>query len=743
MGVSSHDSEGMAKAKQLTMIVEERGIPVWTRVRFPPGPFHDYVTISKKSYDDIVGFFMIKGMEDRMKLEQSIRTIKGIGEKAETCYNKMNIYYVADLLEHYPRGYDEFRPIQPIANAEEGMVVAVEGVLLARPQMKVRGRLKILTITIQDDSGSLPVTWFNMPFLRNQLKMGTRYILRGKVEKKGGRLQLQQPKIYTKEEFFRQVGKLRPIYPLTAGLTNNAVTKALEGILKEIEGIEEYLPVELRKRQQLIEYRKALRQIHFPANRQEMLEGRKRLVFDELFLYTLALSYIKKAGKRESKYGIEKHEKVADLLADLPFSLTAAQQKVYEEIMADMRSGYVMNRLVQGDVGSGKTIVAVLALYHVVLHGSQGAFMVPTEVLANQHYKSLCSLLAHRGVRVGILTGSLTAKEKREGREKIANGEWDIVVGTHAMIQDSVQFANLALVITDEQHRFGVKQRESLYNKGNEPHVLAMSATPIPRTLALILYGDMDLSVIDERPANRLPIKNCVVNTDYRANAYQFMQKQIIAGRQIYIICPMVEESEESELENVTVYTEELRAIFPSSVCVEALHGKMRPREKDEIMERFSAGEIDILVSTTVIEVGIDVPNATVMMVENAERFGLAQLHQLRGRVGRGKEQSYCIFMMGHESKESKERLQVLSNSNDGFYIAKEDLKLRGQGDLFGIRQSGEQLFALADIFEDADILKEASEEAKRFTEDEIVLLYKKNKRLKSRVEHYLGQVTL
>lgn len=679
-----------------------------------------------------------------MQLTDSVRTIKGVGEKAQKCMNKMNIDTVGDLLEHYPRGYDEYKPVKPIAQIQEGEgTVAVEGSLLARPQMKQRGRLKILTITLQDDSGSILVTWFNMPFLRNQLKLGTRYLLRGKVEKKNGRLQLQQPKIYTREEFYRMAGKLRPIYPLTAGLTNNAVTKAIEYALKETENLQEYLPAEIRKRHQLVEYRKALRQIHFPENKKKMQEGRRRLVFDELFLYSLALSYIKKAGRMKSRHLVERRAEMSEFLMNLPFSLTGAQKRVWEEIQSDMESGYVMNRLVQGDVGSGKTIVAVLALYQTVLNGGQGAFMVPTEVLASQHYKSVCSLLEERGIRVGLLTGSLTQKEKREERERIALGAWDIVIGTHAIIQDNVEFANLALVITDEQHRFGVKQRETLFQKGQEPHVLAMSATPIPRTLALILYGDMDLSVIDERPADRLPIKNCVVNTDYRPNAYRFMKNQIDEGRQVYIICPMVEESEELELENVTIYTEELREIFPVSVRVEGLHGKMRPQEKDAIMERFARAEIDILVSTTVIEVGIDVPNATVMMIENAERFGLAQLHQLRGRVGRGAWQSYCILMTGQESKDSRERLNVLAGSNDGFYIAGEDLKLRGQGDLFGIRQSGDQLFALADIFEDADILQMAGEEAKQFTEDEIVLLYKKNRRLKDRIEHYLGQVTL
>lgn len=678
-----------------------------------------------------------------MQRSDSVRKIKGIGEKAEKCLNKLNIYTVEDLLEHYPRGYDEFKPICSIASLQEGEVVAVEGSLVSRPQMKIHGRLKILTIVLQDESGTLPVTWFNMPFLTNQLKVGRKYILRGKVERKRNQLVLQQPKIYSREDFYRQVGKLRPIYSLTAGLTNNAVIKALENVFQEMEEVSEYLPSELRKRRNLIGYKKALRQIHFPKDKEEMREGRKRLVFDELFLYLLALNYMKKKGKSKSNHIIQPRKEVEQWKEELPFSLTGAQQRVYEEIIKDMSSGFAMNRLVQGDVGSGKTIVAILALYQVVLNGGQGAFMVPTEVLANQHYKSLCALLEKSGVRIGLLTGSMTAKEKRQGREAIATGIWDIVVGTHAIIQDNVEFSNLTLVITDEQHRFGVRQRESLFQKGKEPHVLAMTATPIPRTLALILYGDMDVSVIDERPANRLPIKNCVVNTAYRPTAYRFMKEQIDKGRQVYIICPMVEESEESDLENVTIYTEELREIFPTSVEIAGLHGKMKPKEKEEIMETFARGEIDILVSTTVIEVGIDVPNATVIMIENAERFGLAALHQLRGRVGRGTEQSYCILMTGNDTKESNDRLSVLAGSNDGFFIAGEDLKLRGQGDLFGVRQSGEQLFALADIFRDSDLLQMAKEEASTYSEDEIQLMYRKNERLKYRIEDYLGQVTL
>lgn len=678
-----------------------------------------------------------------MVTTDSVRKIKGIGEKLEQCLNKLNIYTVGDLLEHYPREYEEFRPVQPISSMAEGEIAAVEGTLMARPKLSTHGKLKVLTISVQDESGVVSMKWYNMPFLRNQLRLGVRYLFRGRVTRKRDRLLMEQPKIFTKEEFYRLVGKLRPVYPLTAGITNNALNKAVSAALSEIEDCREFLPADIRRRRELVSYKSALKQIHFPANREELLRARKRLVFDELFLYSLALSYIRKNGKKKSCFRMEEKEAVGELIQSLPFSLTAAQERVYSEIRNDMQSGIVMNRLVQGDVGSGKTIIAVLALYQTVLCGGQGAFMAPTETLANQHYKLLQEILSERGVAVGLLTGSLTAKQKREGREKLASGEWDIVVGTHAIIQDGVEFKKLELVITDEQHRFGVKQRESLFKKGREPHTLAMSATPIPRTLALILYGDMDLSVVDERPANRLPVKNCVVDTAYRPNAYRFMKNQIDLGRQVYIICPMVDESEEMELENVTIYTEELREIFPPSVRIASLHGKMKPGEKEAVMADFSDGKTDILVSTTVIEVGIDVPNAAVMMIENAERFGLAQLHQLRGRVGRGKEQSYCIFMTGHASKESMERLHILAESNDGFFIAEEDLKLRGQGDLFGIRQSGENLFVLADIFEDAELLRQAGEEARLINEADIKKMCQKNEVLSEKIGRYLGQAAV
>lgn len=678
-----------------------------------------------------------------MRYEDSIRQIKGVGEKAEQRFHKLDIWNVGDLLEHYPREYDEFHDLVKIADVKEGEMAAVEGVMACRPSIHTTAKLKILSMVLEDETGRITVTWFNMPFLANRLKMGTHYILRGKVGRKNGKLVLEQPKMYSKNEFFKQVGRLHPIYPLTAGITNHAVEKAVRDAIGSLEGAAEFLPADLRKRQNLLAYRKAIHDIHFPKNQLEYRKARKRLVFDEFFLYQAALQAIRIKNYKPSSHVMIQNKRLEEFVNDLPYELTAAQKRVYEEIEKDMTGGMTMNRLVQGDVGSGKTVVAVMALFLAVCNGEQGAFMVPTEVLAMQHKESLEAMLAPYGVKIGLLIGSMTAKEKREGKQKLAEGEWDIVVGTHAILQDNVEFEDLALVITDEQHRFGVRQREKLMEKGDTPHVLAMSATPIPRTLALVLYGDMDLSIMDELPANRLPIKNCVVGTDYRPQAYRFMKDQIEKGRQVYIICPMVEEKEEVALESVVMYSEQLKEIFPAAITIECLHGKMKPKEKNEVMQRFIEGTTDILVSTTVIEVGIDVPNATVMMIENAERFGLAQLHQLRGRVGRGKEQSYCILMYGKESKEGKERLSILAGSNDGFEIAREDLKLRGQGDFFGVMQSGDKLFSLADIYEDAQVLKAANEEAKNYAFDEITMFYKKNRRLVEKLNSYMGNVSL
>ncbi len=527
---------------------------------------------------------------------------------------------------------------------------------------------------------------------------------------------------YPSEKYADRLNTLQPLYGLTSGLTNNAVMKAVRQALDGMDLAADSLPGRLRLKYGLAEYNYAVRGIHFPEDKEVFYHARERLVFEEFLAFILSIRKLKdKNEKLANEYRMEMKPEVEAFVQGLPYQLTNAQQKVWTEILRDMSGDTAMSRLVQGDVGSGKTIVAVLALMTAALNGYQGAMMAPTEVLARQHYESITKLFETYGVKIKVvlLTGSMTAKEKRRVYDRIECGYAKIIIGTHALIQGAVNYDCLALVVTDEQHRFGVKQREAFARKGGVPHVLVMSATPIPRTLAIILYGDLDISVIDELPANRLPIKNCVVDTGYRQTAYTFMKKQVAEGRQCYVICPMVEESESIEAENVIDYASMLQSEMGDGICVTYLHGKMRQAEKDDIMDRFGRNEIQILVSTTVIEVGIDVPNAAVMMVENAERFGLAQLHQLRGRVGRGRHQSYCIFMSGSKSKETKERLSILNKSNDGFKIASEDLRLRGPGDLFGIRQSGLMDFRLGDVYQDAKILQMANEAADELLETE------------------------
>ena len=622
--------------------------------------------------------------------------------------------------------------------------MVVSGTLGSKPRLQYVRNLKIVSTFLRDASGQLEVTWFNMPFIMKTLRMGTRYIMRGRVINKNGRYRLQQPKLLSEEEYHKLLQKLQPVYPLTAGLTNHAVSKAVGNALKEVDLTGDYLPLEMRKKYDLILRKQAVHAIHFPKDKEEYMQARRRLVFEEFFFFALALHQMKQ-GKHQkpSPYEMNTFELPSQLMDRLPFDLTEGQKRAWEDIRQDLVSGVVMNRLIQGDVGSGKTIVAVLALLACVENGHQGAIMVPTEVLAEQHLKTFQEYLEPFHIRVDLLVGSMTASQKRRVYEALEMGMTDIVIGTHALIQEKVHYKDLALVVTDEQHRFGVRQREEFSQKGLEPHMLVMSATPIPRTLAIILYGDLDISVIDVMPSDRLPIKNCVVGTSYRPKAYEFIEAQVRQGHQVYIICPMVEESENMEAENVTDYTDTLKGTLSPSIRVECLHGKMKAGAKNDIMERFAAGEIDVLVSTTVIEVGINVPNATVMMVENAERFGLAQLHQLRGRVGRGSAQSYCIFMAGNSSPETMERLNILGGSNDGFYVAEQDLKLRGPGDLFGIRQSGELNFALADIYQDAGILKDANEAAAMYTKDDILNLCKKYEGLRKRIMAYTDDIFL
>lgn len=501
----------------------------------------------------------------------------------------------------------------------------------------------------------------------------------------------------------------QPIYPLTTGLSNKTVQKA-QAAAFEMYREEEYLPETVRNYYDLEPVNTALREVHFPTGTEHLMEAKKRIIFDEFFRFFSALELVKDREEQAlNHYIIPMEEPVKRFVENLPYPLTGAQKKVLNEIRQDFSDTMAMNRLLQGDVGSGKTIVAMTAMYAAVLAGYQAALMAPTEVLAEQHYQNFVKLLSPLGITVALLTGSTKAKEKREIKAACASGEIQILIGTHAVIQDDVAFDNLAFIVTDEQHRFGVKQRDAFMKKGKDPHVLVMSATPIPRTLGIILYRDLDVSIMNEMPASRLPIKNSVVGTSYRPAAWEFIRKQVALGHQAYVICPMIEENEKM-VENVEEYARMLSQALPPSITVEALNGHMRPAEKNDIMERFSKNEIQILVSTTVVEVGIDVPNATVMLIENAERFGLAQLHQLRGRVGRGKAQSYCVFISGSEKEEAMERLSIIGHSNDGFEIANEDLKLRGPGEFFGVKQSGTMNFALGDIYSNADILKMASE---------------------------------
>lgn len=677
-----------------------------------------------------------------MNEKSKVRELKGIGEKTEKIFQKLGVETIGDLIRYFPRSYDVYEAPVSIGEIEEGKVVTVTGAIYGSVRVNGTQAMQVTTIMLKDMTGTLLVKWFRMPFLRSMLRAGGVLTLRGKVSNRRGVLTMEQPEIfYPSSRYEEKQNTLQPIYPLTTGLTNHTVAKTVNQAIEYLDLKQEFLPNSIRLRYHLAEYNYAIRGIHFPATKEEFYFARERLVFEEFLTFILSLRQIREQEeKSRNSFTFSRQEEVEALIQKLPYQLTNAQKKVWNEIRKDMTGTHVMSRLVQGDVGSGKTIIAFLGLMLAGINGYQGAMMAPTEVLAKQHYESMQMLLTQYEIplRIALLTGSMTAKEKRLTYEKIASGEVSLIIGTHALIQEKVEYRNLALVVTDEQHRFGVKQREMLAGKGVTPHILVMSATPIPRTLAIIVYGDLDISVIDELPANRLPIKNCVVDTTYRKTAYEFIRKQTVQGRQCYVICPMVEESEALEAENVTDYAKQLQAELGFSICVEHLHGKMKQSQKDTIMERFSNNEIQVLVSTTVIEVGINVPNATVMMVENAERFGLAQLHQLRGRVGRGKYQSYCIFMTASKTKETKKRLEILNHSNDGFYIASEDLKLRGPGDLFGIRQSGILDFKLGDVFQDAKILQNASDAADEILREDPGLEAEEHQRLKQHLQSYI-----
>lgn len=668
-------------------------------------------------------------------LNEQVTGLKGIGEKTAKLFEKCGVKTVGDLLTYYPRGYDGFEAPLPACDLKSGMVNACKLTIIGSIVKRRVRNLSIISFEAADQTGKVRITYFNAPYLANSLKSGTTHIFRGLVQKKGSAFTIDQPKMYKIEEYAALIGRLLPRYPLVKGLTNNAVTKAVEQAFLHVGKLEEFIPEEILKRLSLIEYFEAVKGIHFPQNEEQLEKARRRLAYNEFLLFVINLRLLKQNQEEiKNSYPMIEVADVKRLLEKLPYKLTKAQENAWKDIQNDLSGENVMNRLIQGDVGSGKTILALLALLTAAGNGYQGALMAPTEVLAAQHYESFKELIDKYNIttlKPVLLTGALSAKDKKEAQRQIKEGEVNCIIGTNALIQSKVEYKNLALVITDEQHRFGVRQREALAGKGLNTHVLAMSATPIPRTLAIILYGDLHISIINELPAGRVPIKNCVVGTDYRNTAYKFIKDQVEQGRQAYVICPMVEEGELDGVTNVTDYTQTLREVLPPSITVGMLHGKMKPAQKDEIMEAFARRDIDVLVSTTVIEVGINVPNATVMMIENSERFGLSQLHQLRGRVGRGKHQSYCIFINTSESDEAKQRLSIMNKTNDGFVIAEEDLQQRGPGDLFGVRQSGELNFRVGDIYHDADLVKESAMDADRILNEDPNLEFPQHRVLK------------
>ena len=669
-----------------------------------------------------------------MDRNTEITKIKGVGAVTAAKFGKLGITSVGELLEHFPKAYEEYRLPVPVNSLFDGETASVEVCLLAAPKVITRGKTSLVAASAKDRTGTIELVWFNQTYRVHELPLGKHLILRGKAEVSGHGVKMTQPDIFTKEKYLPMLKSLRPIYGLTAGLTRNAVLKAVEAALKEYKP-EDRLPLGIRRKYRLTGSAEAYRNMHFPKDVEMTREAIRRFAFEEFFTFLVTMRLMKEQLSEEpNSHCCPAHSLSDRVRASLPFTLTGGQEQAMEDIFGDLNGAAPMNRLLQGDVGSGKTAVAMLSLTAVVENGFQGALMAPTEVLARQHFEEFSRVLGPFGIRVGFLAGSLSQASKKKVREQAENGGYDILIGTHALLSDGVIFHRLGLAVIDEQHRFGVKQREKLAEKGEGVHVLIMSATPIPRTLAVMLYGEMDITVLSELPKNRLPVKSCLIDRTRRPSAVRFLYEHIRKGEQAYVICPMVEESEDSLTENVLSYTEKLKSAFSllaeaggeeklSPISVDYVHGRLSAEEKNRKMTAFSEGRTSVLVSTTVIEVGINVPNATVILIENAERFGLASLHQLRGRVGRGSLQSYCILVSGNGGEGENERLSALVKSNDGFFLAEEDLRLRGPGDFFGIRQSGELGFRVADIFRDRDMLLAAKECCDGLSDEELRVL--------------------
>lgn len=679
-------------------------------------------------------------------LSKEIKYVKGVGPNRADLLNKLGIYTLEDLITYYPRTYeDRSKPIK-IAEVQDGEEVLIEGIATARvSEIRTRNRkMTIYKLIVRDETGSCTITWFNQSYLRNMFKPGEIYKFFGKVKRIGNKVEMNSP-VYDEGVNTKNTGKIIPIYPLTYNLSQNNIRKIIENGLELVKNkLKETLPDYLIKEYKLMDINSATNSIHFPKDFTEFNIARKRLVFEELLSMQLALLSLKSQYKKEiDGIAFEKEVHMSDVINKLPFKLTKAQLRVLEEIDADLEKVKPMNRLLQGDVGSGKTAVSIIASYKVVKSGYQVAIMAPTAILATQHLESFKQMLEQFDIKCELLISSITKKKKEEILERLKNGDIDILIGTHAILEDNVEFKNLGLVVTDEQHRFGVKQRTKIIEKGQNPDVLVMTATPIPRTLALILYGDLDISIIDELPPNRKKVDTFAVKKNMEERVNNFVKKQINEGRQAYIVCPLVEENEEMDLKSVEELTKKYKEETFSEYKVEYLHGKMKAKEKDDIMEKFKNGDIDILISTTVIEVGVNVPNASIMVVENAERFGLAQLHQLRGRVGRGEYQSYCILKYEGNGKVVQERMKIMTSTNDGFIISEKDLELRGSGEFFGTKQHGLPEFKIANLFEDIEMLKMVQSLAIRIIEKdeklekpENILLNKMvEKKFKDRIE--------
>ena len=674
-----------------------------------------------------------------VEFDTRIQFLKGVGETRAKLFTKFGIFSIGALLRYYPKRYEDWNTLTKIADAEINETVCLKATVIDRvSEVKINGGKILTKTTISDFSGYLPVVFFNNKYVKNSLLENEEYLFFGKVTKdKYGNRTLNAPR-------FEKAGekqRLRPIYKASGTLTSKNIEKLMETALKEIKGnVKEVLPQNLISKYKLLPLEDALKNIHFPENEEMLRQAKRRLIFEELLILQLGL--LSKRSSVDVKITKPiKEDKSEEFYKKLPFELTNAQKRVIGEAVNDLMSEKPMNRLVQGDVGSGKTAVAAAIIYTAVKNGFQAAFMAPTEVLANQHYKTLKKFFGDE-FSVSLLTGSTTAKNKRIVKERLESGECNIVVGTHAMIQNDVNFKDLGLVITDEQHRFGVEQRTALSKKGENANVLVMSATPIPRTLAMVIYGDLDVSVIDELPKGRQPIKTFRVNSPYHPRLYEFLRKTMDNGQQGYIVCPLVEESE-SDLVPATEYYNWLKANQFKNYTLGLLHGQMKPKEKDEIMARFYSGEIQLLISTVVIEVGVDVPNATVMIIENAERFGLSQLHQLRGRIGRGDKESTCVLLSDAQNEEALERFDVLCDTNDGFQIAQKDLELRGPGDFFGNRQHGLPDMHIANLMTDTRILYEAQERAKEICNCDPGLEKEENALLKKEVERLFNNISL